>query len=99
MAIGLKPDEISALTLYKGAGCTFCQNVTYRGRMGIFEVMEMNRTLQEMAFHRSPSRALRRQARLSGMTTLQEDGARKVLAGMTTVEEVLTTTEREEALT
>jgi type IV pilus assembly protein PilB len=99
MSIGLKPETVRGVTLYKGAGCQYCKGTGYRGRSGIFEVMEMNRTLQEMAFHRSPSRALRRQARLSGMTTLQEDGARKVLAGMTTVEEVLTTTEREEALT
>ncbi len=98
-AISLKPDEIANVTLYKGAGCPHCKNIGYRGRMGIFEVMEMNRTLQEMAFRREPTRALRRQARLSGMTTLEEDGARKVLAGQTTPDEVLLSTQREEALT
>ena len=98
-AVGLNPDEISQVTLYKGAGCGHCKGIGFRGRSGIFEVMEMNRTLQEMAFRRDPTQALRRQARLSGMTTLQEDGCRKVLAGVTTPQEVILTTQREEALT
>ena len=97
-AIGLDPDEIASVTLYKGAGCGHCKGIGYRGRSGIFEVMEMNRTLQEMAFRREPTQNLRRQARLSGMTSLQEDGVRKVLAGTTTPEEVIITTQREEAL-
>jgi type IV pilus assembly protein PilB len=98
MSIGLKPDDLRGVTLYKGAGCQYCKGTGYRGRSGIFEVMEMNRTLQEMAFKREPARALRRQARLSGMTTLEEDGARKVLAGSTTVDEVIVSTQREETL-
>ena len=81
-----------------GGGCGHCKGIGFRGRSAIFEVMEMNRTLQEMAFSRKTTRALRRQARLSGMTTLQEDGVRKVLAGVTTPEEILISTQREEAV-
>ena len=97
-SIGLNPDDVGHLTLYKGGGCGHCKGIGFRGRSAIFEVMEMNRTLQEMAFSRKTTRALRRQARLSGMTTLQEDGVRKVLAGVTTPEEILISTQREEAV-
>jgi type II secretory ATPase GspE/PulE/Tfp pilus assembly ATPase PilB-like protein len=61
-------------------------------------MMEMTNDLREMAFRRESARKLRRQARINGMVTLEGDGVRKILAGMTTLEEVLSITQREEPL-
>jgi type IV pilus assembly protein PilB len=88
-AIGLKPEDVRSITLYKGAGCSFCRNTGFRGRTGVFELMEMDAQLREMTFRREPHSDLRKQARMAGMVTLREDGVRKILAGVTTIEEVL----------
>ncbi|MGB9626844.1 MAG: type II/IV secretion system protein, partial [Phycisphaerae bacterium] len=60
----------------------------YRGRYGIFEMMTMNNELRELAFNRAPTAQIRKVARASGMRTLLEDGKRKILKGVTTMEEV-----------
>lgn len=91
-ALNIRPEDIRNVTLYKGAGCSYCHNTGFRGRLGIFELMELDSNLREMTFRREPHSEIRRQARLSGMITLQEDGIRKILAGVTTLEEVLATT-------
>ena len=88
-ALGLKSEDVRNVTFYRGEGCSYCHNTGYRGRTGIFELMEMDLQLREMTFRREPHQSLRRQARMSGMLTLLEDGVRKILAGMTTVEELL----------
>ena len=87
-SINLRPEDVRNVTLFKGEGCSYCHGGGYRGRLGIFELMEMDGQLREMTFRREPLQNLRRQARMSGMLTLQEDGVRKVLAGTTTIEEV-----------
>jgi len=94
-AISLRPEDVRNVTLYRGAGCNYCGGTGYRGRIGIFEMMEMDPQLREMAFRRETVADLRRQARISGMKTLEEDGVRKVLAGITTIEEVVRITRRE----
>ncbi|MFO7900843.1 MAG: ATPase, T2SS/T4P/T4SS family [Planctomycetota bacterium] len=85
---GLEPEEIQDITLYRGAGCDECHGTGYRGRLGIFEMMEMNNELQELAFNRSPTNKIREAAIHSGMKPLRRDGLRKVLRGITTLEEV-----------
>jgi type II secretory ATPase GspE/PulE/Tfp pilus assembly ATPase PilB-like protein len=57
--------------------------------------MEMTRQIREMAFRVEPTNVIREQARRSGMVTLQEDGVRKILAGLTTVEEVVVNAQRD----
>jgi len=96
--LGIKPEDAAERTFYRGAGCPHCKDTGYFGRIGIFELMEMNSKLRELAFRREPTSAIRKQARLSGMLTLQEDGVRKVFAGITTVEEVVRTAHRVEEL-
>jgi len=88
-AVGLKPEDVRNVTLYRGAGCQRCRGIGYRGRIGIFELMEMDSTLRDMAFRREPLAELRKYAHSAGMVTLREDGVRKVLAGITTIPEVL----------
>ena len=95
-AVRLKPEDIKNVTFYKGQGCTHCKNTGFRGRIAIFELMEMDGTLREMAFRRESHSDLRKQAILSGMASLERDGVRKSLAGVTTLEEVVAITQREE---
>ena len=92
-AIGQDPARLGAQTLYRGGGCPACEQSGYRGRLGIFELMEMDTALREMTFRQEPTLKLRSYARSSGgMTTLVEDGVRKVLEGRTSVEELLRVT-------
>jgi len=87
--VGLTPEDVQDITLYKGVGCDECDGTGYKGRLGIFELMEMNTELQELAFHRAPTNKIRDAAISSGMTGLRRDGVKKVLRGITTIEEVL----------
>jgi len=90
-AAGLTPQQIASATFMRGRGCANCNHTGYRGRKGIHELMRMNNAIREMTFNREPSQAIRRQARLHGMITLLEDGVKKAIAGITTLEEVLST--------
>ena len=70
-------------------GCDNCRHKGYRGRMGIFEVFEINDEVRFMINDRLSTLQLRQRARELGMRTLREDGVRKVLNGMTSAEEVV----------
>jgi type IV pilus assembly protein PilB len=88
-AAGLTPDRLANANFLRGRGCTYCHHTGYRGRKGIFELLRMNGHMREMTFNREPTQGIRRQARLLGMRTLLEDGVAKAVAGITTLEEVL----------
>jgi type IV pilus assembly protein PilB len=88
-AAGLTPAQAQAASFARGRGCPNCNHTGYRGRKGIYEMMRMSNVIREMTFNREPSQAIRRQARLAGMRTLLEDGVLKAVAGLTTLEEVL----------
>lgn len=75
----------------KGRGCNNCSN-GYRGRFGVFEVFVIDDEARKLIYDKVPSSVLRTRAREMGMRTLREDGARKVLAGLTTAEEVIRAT-------
>ena len=98
LVAGMKKEDIEKYTFYHGTGCGTCRNTGYYGRTGIFEMFEMNTKLRELAFNREPTSVIRRQARLSGMLTLLEDGVRKLLDGITTVEEVVSVATRYEEI-
>ena len=87
--VGFSPDEIPNLRLYKGAGCPNCNNTGYRGRIGVFEVMEVSDSIREMILEGASTLELKHQAREEGMITLRESGIIKVRQGITTIEEVL----------
>ena len=76
----------------KGTGCENCRHTGYRGRMGIFEIFQIDDEVRHMVNDRLSTVQLRQRARELGMRTLREDGVRKVLAGMTTAEEVIAVT-------
>ena len=87
--IGVVESQLEGHTVYRAVGCERCGGNGYSGRIGIFELMEMNNALRERIFEGASHLEIRRQAVLGGMTPLRGDGARKVLEGMTSVEEVL----------
>ena len=77
--------------MYIGRGCSKC-NGGYKGRKGIFEIFEIDDTIQRLIFDHAPSSVLRERAREMGMRTLREDGMLKVASGMTSLKEVLQAT-------
>ena len=76
----------------KPVGCDRCRQIGYKGRMGIFEIFEIDDDARHMINKRSPTLLLRQRARELGMRTLREDGVRKVMAGLTSAEEVISIT-------
>jgi len=86
--LNISEQEAKRHTFYKGKGCSYCQDTGYRGRIGIFEMVEMNNELRELAFAKAPTGELRKAAIASGMRPLVEDGKIKIFKGVTTCEEV-----------
>ncbi|HHH76545.1 MAG TPA: type II/IV secretion system protein, partial [Phycisphaerae bacterium] len=93
--LGFSPEEIESTTFHRGKGCDHCAHTGYRGRQGIFELMEMNNALRDLAFKRRPVAEIRRSAVAGGMKPLVEDGRRKVRRGVTTIEELVRVTQVE----
>lgn len=92
-SVGLDRSKIRGIRVFGPKGCEECGDKGYRGRMGIYELMEMSPALRELTFHQASNMKLRDEAKLSGgMTTLQEDGVRKILAGYSSIDEVLRVT-------
>jgi len=87
--VGFTPEEIPQLRLYKGAGCANCNNTGYRGRVGLFEVMEVSEEVRELILSGASAMELKRQAMEEGMLSLRESGLHKIRGAMTTVEEVV----------
>ena len=96
--LGFTEDDVAKQTFFRGAGCNACSGTGYRGRQGIFELLEMDNTLRELAFQRSPLSELRKAARSAGMDSLLVDGRRKILGGVTTAEELVRITQVAELL-
>jgi len=92
--IGLSLEMIPERKLYKGKGCENCLQTGYKGRTGIFELMILNEDLQNMILKTSDSNRIKQQAVKNGMIVLRRDGAKKVLEGITTVEEVFRVTQQ-----
>jgi len=89
-AAGLTPEMVQSATFQHGKGCNHCNNTGYRGRIGIFEMLRMNTDVREMTFNREPAQTIRAKVRQLGMRSMLQDGVGKVIAGRTTLEEVLT---------
>jgi len=90
--LNIDPAELGKTTIYKGRGCTDCSRTGYRGRTGIYEIFFVDEEMRRLIYERVPSNVLRTQARELGMRTLREDGLRKIMAGVTTPEEVISIT-------
>ena len=91
-SLGIRPDQTTDANFMKGEGCLNCNASGFRGRVGIFEIFLMNEELQQMIYEDVSLVALRSKSKEMGMRTMREDGIRKVLSGITTVQEILNVT-------
>src|SRR5712672_2947456 len=87
--IGFTPEEAGKLKTYKGKGCPTCNDTGYKGRIGLYEVMEITDEIRELILIGASSLELRKKSIEDGMITLRESGLHKIRNGTTTIEEVL----------
>ena len=87
---GLPPEMRGApLKVWKGAGCRYCNNTGYRGRTVVAEAFEITDEVRELIVERKPAPVIRTAARRTGMVSVYEDALQKMMAGVTTLEEIL----------
>jgi type II secretion system protein E len=91
-ALRIEPGQLRDAQVMKPVGCDQCRQTGYKGRMGIFEIFIIDDEVRHMINKRQSTLLLRQRARELGMRTLREDGVRKVLAGLTSADEVISTT-------
>lgn len=87
------------LKLRRGKGCKACRNTGYRGRQGVFELLPISDAIRQMCVDRASSAVIKTQGLKEGLVTLRTDAFRKLLAGKTTIEEVIRVTKSDEGLT
>ena len=87
--LNLSPHDIGDKVFYYGRGCANCNDTGYKGRKGIFELLQINDEVRELINERAPTVVIRQKAVELGMVTLREDGLRGIFDGETTIEEVL----------
>ena len=95
-ALNIDPTTVQGANFRKGKGCKNCANTGNRGRFGIFEIFVIDDEARKLIYEKVSATVLRSRAREMGMRTLREDGARKVIAGLTTADEVIKNTVNEE---
>jgi general secretion pathway protein E len=91
-SIGITPEMAKGRTIFRGRGCPSCLDTGYRGRTGIFELMILDEPVRNLILKTSDANAIKQKAVDQGMLTLRQDGAQKVLDGITTIEEVFRVT-------
>lgn len=89
MEVGFSAEETKSLKTFKGRGCATCNNTGYKGRIGLYEVMEITDEIRELILIGASALELRKKAIEDGMITLRESGLQKIRGGVTTVEEVV----------
>jgi type IV pilus assembly protein PilB len=87
--VGFAAVEAKTLKTYRGKGCATCNNTGYKGRIGLYEVMEITDEIRELILIGASALELRKKAIDDGMITLRESGLHKIRAGVTTIEEVV----------
>jgi type IV pilus assembly protein PilB len=87
--IGFRPEEAGQFKLYKGRGCGVCNGTGYRGRIGLYEVLEISEGIRDLIMVGATAVEIKRKALEEGMLTLRMSGLEKIRVGVTTIEEVL----------
>lgn len=87
--IGFTKEEATSVKVYKPSGCSLCHNTGYKGRIGLFEMLEITDDLKDLILSRAQSYQIKKQAIKQGMVTLRQSGLAKIKEGLTSVEEVL----------
>lgn len=91
-ALQVEPSQLKGAKIMVARGCEHCRHTGYRGRIGIFEILTIDDETRHLISKRVPTTQLRQRARQLGMRTLREDGVRKILAGLTSADEVISAT-------
>ncbi len=91
--LGQAAEDVRGKRLYQAMGCSKCYQTGYRGRIGIFEIMVLGHGIKNLLLENHDSFRIKQEAIKWGMTTLRDDGIRKVLAGVSTIEEILRITQ------
>ena len=89
LSVGFQESEAHSLKLVKGRGCEKCANTGYKGRLGLFEVMDITEDMRELILSGATAVELRRKAIEEGMITLRQSGLQKIREGLTTIDEVV----------
>jgi type IV pilus assembly protein PilB len=92
--VGFSPEEARLLQSFRGEGCRTCNGTGYKGRVGLYEVMEISEAIHDFILARAPAREIRRRAVQEGMLTLRQSGLAKIKSGISTLDEVLRETVR-----
>jgi type IV pilus assembly protein PilB len=87
--LGVSAADVGEKQFFTGGGCGKCGGSGYKGRRGIYELLDMNDPLRELITKRAPTLVLKQKAIEMGMITLRQDGIRNIFDGITTIEEVL----------
>ncbi|MBI4516049.1 MAG: type II secretion system ATPase GspE [Deltaproteobacteria bacterium] len=94
--LGIRPDRAAGRTMYRtGSGCAACKQTGYRGRTGIHELLVVDDEIRNLIMKNADAATIRREATGKGMDTLRQDGADKVINGITTIEEILRVTQED----
>jgi len=93
--IGLNSNDLKEGVVYRGTGCQKCLNTGYRGRTGIYELFLINDSIRKLIMEHTESNTLKKAALDNGMVSLRQDGINKVIAGQSTIEEVVRVTQED----
>jgi len=89
MELSLTPEDVGDRPFYYGRGCDYCNNTGYKGRVGLFELMNMNDPLRDLIMNNANTDELRDAAKSFGMIPLRDAGLEAAIEGTTTAEEVI----------
>jgi type IV pilus assembly protein PilB len=90
LKLNIDPDTLdSKVTFFKGEGCDKCRNTSYRGRVALYEILEIDQTIRELILQDASVQELQKAATTAGMKSLREVGVQKIFDGLTTIDEVI----------
>jgi general secretion pathway protein E len=94
--LGIDPRRMGTANVFRpGEGCPQCKQTGYRGRTGIHELLVVDDDVRALVMKNADAASIRREATAKGMNTLRQDGADKVMSGVTTIEEILRVTQED----
>jgi len=93
--IGFSPEDAKKMTIFKSKGCAACNDTGYKGRVGLYEVMDVNNDIRDLILRKAQPREMKKKAVEQGMITLRQSGLIKIKDGITSVEEVLRETAKD----